>query len=403
MYDAQGFIHCLLNSCLPTPSNNFASEDSIYLSAFLPRVRGKKVCPLCGDPEPDDFHYAALCPVTEAPRKELASTVASFLLGLGVAADYDMQYVHQLLDWFTSQVSGEPSDSNIFVEPHGLSGNVGLRVLLGESEQGLKPPATAVELRAEKFTRLISLRRARLAGRAPTPPAPTVPATDPSDNSWAASFKWPLLLCTASRFLDMCNTKGRIRLRALITFPRGRFPLSFSDSRTVFSSDAVCLCLLTSELLPPLIPDNIPLLAGIISSNTLFGTWGIALSWNRTSWSLDTAPLVDQKSILERFEMLPPAPPRPVKGVWSAGRTWYGLLPRELPLAWEEATEHLSSSARAKAKLCLSQTITAGQKLSWEISADLIHQFLVRAKRMATAKAKGKKLPRWRPLFTKKP
>ena len=63
--------------------------------------------------------------------------------------------------------------------------------------------------------------------------------------------------------------------------------------------------------------------------------------------------------------------------------------------------EHLSSSARAKAKLCLSQTIAAGQKLSWEISADLIHQFLVRAKRMATAKAKGKKPPRWRPLFTK--
>jgi hypothetical protein len=31
--------------------------------------------------------------------------------------------------------------------------------------------------------------------------------------------------------------------------------------------------------------------------------------------------------------MLPPAPPRPVKGVWSAGRTWYGLLPRELPAA----------------------------------------------------------------------
>ena len=159
--------------------------------------------------------------------------------------------------------------------------------------------------------------------------------------------------------------------------------------------------LLTSALLPPLIPDNIPLLAGIISSNTLFGTWGIALSWNRTSWSLDTAPLVDQKSILERFEMLPPTPPRPVKGVWSASRTWYGLLPRELPPAWEEAMEHLSSSARAKAKLCLSQTIAAGQKLSWEISADLIHQFLVRAKRMATAKAKGKKPPRWRPLFTK--
>ena len=172
MYDAQGFIHCLLHSCLPTPSNNFATEDSIHLSAFLPRVHGKKVCPLCGDPEPDVFHYGALCPVTAAPRKELASTVASFLLGLGVAADYDMEYVHHLLDWFTSQVSGEPSDSSIFVEPHGLSGNVGLRVLLGEAEQGLKPPAPAAESRAEKFTRLLSLRRARLAGLAPPPLAP---------------------------------------------------------------------------------------------------------------------------------------------------------------------------------------------------------------------------------------
>jgi hypothetical protein len=134
-------------------------------------------------------------------------------------------------------------------------------------------------------------------------------------------------LCYCARLLDFwtCATPkaelGFASLRSLIIFPRGRFTLSFSDSRIVFSSDAVYLCLLTSALLPPLSPDNIPHLAGLISSNTLFGTWGIVLSWNRTSWSLDTAPLVDQKSILEQFEMLSLAPPRPFKGEWSAGRT----------------------------------------------------------------------------------
>ena len=105
----------------------------MHLSAHLPRVRGEKVCPLCGEPEPDVFHYVALCPVAEAPRRELASTVANFLLGLGVASDYDMDYLQHVLEWFTAQVSGDLADSSIFVEPHGLSGNVGLRVLLGES------------------------------------------------------------------------------------------------------------------------------------------------------------------------------------------------------------------------------------------------------------------------------
>jgi hypothetical protein len=94
----------------------------------------------------------------------------------------------------------------------------------------------------EKFTRLLSLRRARRGGPGPIPSKPITSVTKPSDNSWASNFKWPLLLCTASRFLDMCNTKGMIRLRAPHHLPPWKIsPLLFRISHYIFHGSGLPL------------------------------------------------------------------------------------------------------------------------------------------------------------------
>ena len=75
----------------------FLGWDSPFLDSFLPKVGGKHVCPLCGGDKPNEFHFAAECPVTGSIRGELRAAVASLLIGLYSAHDYEGDYLHLLM------------------------------------------------------------------------------------------------------------------------------------------------------------------------------------------------------------------------------------------------------------------------------------------------------------------
>jgi hypothetical protein len=59
---------------------------------------------------------------------------------------------------------------------------------------------------------------------------------------------------------------------------------------------------------------------------------GLALSWNRNSWQLDTVPSTDQGALLDKAELLPLVSSHPGKGEWAAGLTWMAFLPSSSPL-----------------------------------------------------------------------
>jgi hypothetical protein len=76
------------------------------------------------------------------------------------------------------------------------------------------------------------------------------------------------------------------------------------------------------------------------------------------------------------------------------------ILPQALvPL--QELLEPLRPALRLKVKLLLSQTIIAAQKRSWDMSFDMIQQFLIRQKRVAAAAARNRPPPRWYPIFSR--
>jgi hypothetical protein len=76
------------------------------------------------------------------------------------------------------------------------------------------------------------------------------------------------------------------------------------------------------------------------------------------------------------------------------------ILPQDLrPL--QELLEPLRPARRLKVKLLLSQTIIAAQKRSWDMSFDMIQQFLIRQKRVAAAVARDRRPPRWYPIFSR--
>ena len=404
LYSAQGFVFCLHNSCLRTPWNNFSGVDSDTLEAFLPKRDGKHVCPLCGGNTPNEFHYAVLCPVTAAIRSELRATVASLLIGLYTAQDYEGEYLHLLMDWFASQVGESPESVSIFAEPHGVQNKIGLRILLGRTEQGKVVDTPAPRSHKDKVNALID--RVRVArGLAPKcaspPPASTVTRRTPvTDTGWATNFAWPLLLCTASRFQEIRDTPGRSPIRAILCFPRDRFPLTSVEGSTVFSSDAVCLCLLSRVALPEISQAGVSALSSLLTRNTFLGTWGMVLSWNRVDWQLDTVPPGRGEEALAHYSLLPLDPPTPPRGVWSPALTWMGILPQDLgPL--QELLEPLRPARRLKVKLLLSQTIIAAQKRSWDMSFDMIQQFLIRQKRVEAAAARNRRPPRWYPIFSR--
>ena len=69
-------------------------------------------------------------PVTAAIRSELRATVASLLIGLFTAQDYEGEHLHLLMDWFASQVGESQESVSLFAEPHGVQNKIGLRILL---------------------------------------------------------------------------------------------------------------------------------------------------------------------------------------------------------------------------------------------------------------------------------
>jgi hypothetical protein len=72
--------------------------------------------------------------------------------------------------------------------------------------------------------------------------------------------------------------------------------------------------------------------------------------------------------------------------------TWLEILPHNsAPL--QELIEPLRPALRVQVKLLLGQTIIAAQKRSWDMSFDMIQQFLIRQKRVAKALASGKRPP----------
>jgi hypothetical protein len=98
LYSAQGFLFCLHNSCLRTPWNSFSGADSEHL----------------------DSEY----PVTASIRGELRSAVASLLIGLYSAHDYEGDNFYILMAWFALQVEEDSSSVSIFAEPLGITNKV---------------------------------------------------------------------------------------------------------------------------------------------------------------------------------------------------------------------------------------------------------------------------------------
>ena len=128
-------------------------------------------------------------------------------------------------------------------------------------------------------------------------------------------------------------------------------------------------------------------------------TWGLVLSWNRVDWQLDTVPPARGEEAVGHYSLLPLDPPTPPRGAWSPALTWMGILPQALgPL--QELLEPLRPALRLKVKLLLSQTIIAAQKRSWDMSFDMIQQFLIRQKRVTTAAARNIPPPRWYPILS---
>ena len=92
--------------------------------------------------------------------------MASLLIGLFTAQDYEGEYLHLLMDWFASQVGESPESVSIFAEPHGVQNKIGLRILLGRTEQGMAVDTPAPLSHKDKVNALID--RVRVArGLAP--------------------------------------------------------------------------------------------------------------------------------------------------------------------------------------------------------------------------------------------
>ena len=115
-----------------------------------------------------------------------------------------------------------------------------------------------------------------------------------------------------------------------------------------------------------------------------------------TGWAANfTWPLL--LCTASRFQKIRDTPGR---GAWSPALTWMSILPQALgPL--QELLEPLRPALRLKVKLLLSQTIIAAQKRSWDMSFDMIQQFLIRQKRVAAAAARNRPPPRWYPIFSR--
>ena len=105
--------------------------------------------------------------------------MASLLIGLYSAHDYEGDYLHLLMAWFASQVGEDSASVSIFAEPLGIANKVGLRVLLGRSEEGLAIPEPATISHADRVRALMD--RVRVArGLAPRDtPAPATSGRAP--------------------------------------------------------------------------------------------------------------------------------------------------------------------------------------------------------------------------------
>ena len=168
----------------------------------------------------------------------------------------------------------------------------------------------------------------------------------------------------------------------------------------MFSSDAVCLCLPSRVALPDISQEGVSALSSLLTRNTFLGTWGLVLSWNRVDWQLDTVPPARGEEALAHYSLLPPDPPTPPRGSWSPALTWMGILPQTLG-SLQELLEPLRPALPLKVKLLLSQTIIAAQKRSWDMSFDMIQQFLIRQKRVAAAATHNRPPPRWYAIFSR--
>jgi hypothetical protein len=395
-HSTQGFVHSMQNGALRTPVNLHAEPTGDRLTDFLPRDGHKVLCPLCGDKSPDEHHYCSACASTAPIRTDLRAVVANLLSGVEAASFINMQLVDSLIFWFTEYVQASPGDAYAFVDPTDFAGTVGVRILLGESASGALALSQPAPTRLKGLERILALRQG-LPTVEETPPQRK--PVGPIDTSWASNFKWPLLLCTSSLFETLRFGAHRRAIRQLLSFPAGRFPLSQdAEGLTVFSPDPVCLCLLSKAPLPVLPARATRDLAMILAPSILYGTVGLALSWNRNSWQLDTVPPSDQDDLLDKAGLLPLNSSHPGKGAWASSLTWMAFLPSCSPL--HQALQILGSRRARQAKLLICQTIAAAQHLAWNVVQDLTRQFLIREKRVEEAKAKGRPPPFFRPLFT---
>ena len=358
LLELHGFAYSLQNLCLPTPSRFYQSKepDLTALTAHLPRVNGKCICPLCGDSRPDTWHYATpQCTFTEHLRQSTQLATGNVLAGICSLGLYDPELPNVLMEWLKFHFSASIGSDRVSVQS-----------ALG----GLK-------------------------GHLP---------------SWDGSAEWPLLLCSTTTLLSLLRQPDRPEASVLLSIPAGRFPVGVaarlktdkpSDPlRTIFEPTEVCWVLLRNTRDLPLPSEQALLeLTAVISRFILLGPTELSLHWGGSTFPLDDLETEDGLKLLKETGLLQTGPRIPPRS-WHQSHSWLGILPTVLRGSTGKSLALLTSSARQQVKDTLARTILAGQHHTWVTTQSMITRYLKRQKLILKAALLQKPAPIFRRLYS---
>ena len=359
LMNLHGFAYSLHNLCLPTPSRFYLSKepDMSKLTAHLPRVNGKCICPLCGDTRPDSWHYATTqCPFTDYLRRITQLATGNLLAGICSLGLFDPELPNIFVEWFKFH-----------------------------------------------FSTLIGTDRVTLQNVTGTSPASPLP-------SWDGSSEWPLLLCPPATLLTLLRQPDRPEASLLLTVPAGRFPTGIAPrlatdkpstpSRTLFDQNEVCLVLLRdTRKLPPPSDQALLELTAVISRFLLLGPTGVSLHWGGRTYPLDSLATEDGMDLLQETGLLQPAQASPSRS-WNPSHSWLGILPAKLEGKTGKALALLTSISRQRVRDTLVNTILAGQLHTWNTTQSMITRYLKRQKLILKASIQQKPAPIFRRLYS---
>ena len=337
-----GFGMALSTLSLPTPSRMY-SKDPKRIEAYVPKVEGRAVCPLCGGGSPDTWHYSALCPAT-AEGRELCRTRAAHLLGaVGVG---NCVSIPALIDWLRGAVREDLEAGDLELIQEGFSfekGGVFLRVLL--------------------FSNL--------------PDTSAIPVPLDCMNG----KQWPFLLCKAD---EWPGDPGAHRVRILV------WPEGLTRQAPTGAPFPVALYYLGSALPPAMRRDHAGKLASLLAVSAYGGATGMSLTWpGESPLPLDTLPMAVTDSILDSWGLLPSAPASaPSDTEYTRSLSWLGLLPSVFPTEVDALLKIIGTKERTGLLEKVAVTILSSQFQSWKVARTLIREAL-RAHRKAARAPRG--------------